>query len=183
MRQFLGMVLVLQASAVVAQASGGPKLEDTGKYAGNYLCAPLASGGVGWDGTAKEWRGTAFKVPSDEQFVFEIKVLDKRKKWEAFGFSMVAVTYYANVRPLVGDAVGCWGERDGYQPAELVSYNHILMSPDGKFRCRTNGGLYYYDFNLVTRQYLRAYHAGFVDGDDSGEDTPSLQAGKCMRMD
>ncbi|BCH26114.1 hypothetical protein [Mesorhizobium sp. L-8-3] len=179
----LGIAIALEASAAIAQPNDGPKLDDTGTYAGNYLCAPLASGGVRWDETAKEWRGAAFKVPSDGQFVFEIKVLDKRKEWKAFGFAMVGTTYFANVRPLEGNAVACWGEREGYQPADLVGYNHILMSPDGEFRCRTYGGLNYYDLNLTTRRYQQTYHAGFIDGEDAGGNTPSLEVGKCTRMD
>lgn len=182
MRWALGIAISLQMSVAIAQSNDGPKFDDTGKYAGNYLCVPLASGGVRWNETAKEWQGAAFKVPPDGQFLFQI-ILSKRMEWKSFGFSVVGVTYQANVGPLGGHAVGCWGEREGYQPAELVGYGHILMSPDGNFRCNTHGGLDYYDFNLTTLRYQRNYHPGFVDGGDSNENTPLVEVGKCARMD
>ena len=116
----LGIAIALQASAAVAQSSDGPKFDDTGKYAGHYSCVSLASGGVRWDEKLNEWRGAVFKAPSDDQFVFKIEVVEKRKEWKSFGFSVVGTTYLANIRPLEGEAVSCWGEREGYQPNELT---------------------------------------------------------------
>lgn len=193
MWRILGIAIALQASVAAAQPSDGRKLDDTGKYAGNYLCVPLASGGVRWDQAAEEWRGTAFKVPSDGQFVFEIQVLDKNMEWESLGRSMVGrrypgpsevgTAYHANVRPLGGAVDECWGEGGFYRRAQWANvYYLIFMSPDGRFRCKTHEGLTQYDFNLTTLRYQSVYRAGFIDGEDTGGNTPALDVGKCTQM-
>ncbi|WP_193175390.1 hypothetical protein [Oricola nitratireducens] len=191
MQKILGLLIALQASAAIGQSSDRPKFEDTGKYAGKYLCTPLAAGGVQWNDPVHEWRGTAFKVSNDEQFIFEIRASNESEEWKSFGWSVAGTAYFGTVRPIEGielpllesTARSCWGEREGYQPAKRVGYGDIFMSPEGKFRCRTSGGLYFYDFNLSARRYQRTYHAGFVDGDDSGGNTPSVEIGECTHIE
>ncbi|WP_322884127.1 hypothetical protein U8C35_04240 [Sinorhizobium medicae] len=181
--RFFGIAIaLLQVSNAAAQPTDGPKFEETGKYAGKYFCAPIAAGGVYWDKTTKEWRGTSFRVSEGEQFVFQTTVGD-RMQWEAAGFSVAGIPYYANVLPLGGSGVACWGARAAYHPAHLVGHNHIFMSQDGSFHCGTYGGLYHYAFDLTSGRYMATYYAGFIDGDDSGRNAPSIQIGKCTRIE
>ncbi|GKX34615.1 MAG: hypothetical protein MnENMB40S_22330 [Rhizobiaceae bacterium MnEN-MB40S] len=182
MSRILGIVLVLAITTAGAQSNNRPKLDNSGKYAGNYICLPKALGGVRWDEKTKEWKGTAFRTPSDDHFVLKITV-DKKMKWKAFGFSMEGIAYLANVLPIEDNEVSCWGERNGYQPAELVGFGHIFMSPEGQFRCNTFGGLNYYTVNLQTRRYTRTYHSGFIDGEDSATNMPAVEVGICRNLD
>jgi hypothetical protein len=184
MWKIIARVLSLQvvASAAMAQAHG-PAFDETGKFSGSYLCIPQASGGVRWDESRREWNGASFRVGADDQLILKINAV-KSKEWESFGWKLSAMTYLAVVRKLgEGDGVSCWGERERYQPADLVGYGHIFMSPRGKFRCEAHGNLTSYEFNLGTLRYIETYLAGFIDGKDTGGNTPFVSVGKCTRID
>jgi hypothetical protein len=131
----------------------------------------------------KEWHGASFRNEADDQLILKISAV-KRKEWESFGFALSAMTYLAAVRELgKGAGVSCWGERVGYHPADLVGYGHILMSPQGEFRCEAYGRHTSYKFNLGVLRYIETYLEGFIDGKDTEGNTPYVTVGKCTRID
>jgi hypothetical protein len=199
-----GMTLALLAASLsVSDASGegvgassGQRhkfYEDTGKFAGNYLCLPTASGGIKWFDDRKQWGGVAFKSDGNRVVIKVMRASTNpelgidaagRKEWKSFGFNISAITYLLNVKTFgKDDEVSCWGPRDRYQPSDLTGYNHVLMSPEGQFRCDAYGWNAYFIVNLSTRRYFQVYTAGFIDGRDVGGNTPSIQAGKCEKID
>jgi hypothetical protein len=81
------MVMMFEASVAVVVLFGlstltndGPVYDESGRFAGNYLCIDTASGGVRWNDDSKRWIGTAFK-PSDRIIV---KVTNAgQRSWES----------------------------------------------------------------------------------------------------
>ena len=59
--------------------------------------------------------------------------------------------------------------------------NNVVISPDMVFSC--NAYNHEYQFNLKAHRYLAAYLVGYVDGEDVNDDTPSVTAGVCTKIE
>jgi hypothetical protein len=59
---------------------------------------------------------------------------------------------------------------------------NIIAVEEGKegFRCETFDN---YAFNLANHRFLDFYPFGYLNGADNGDDTPSVTAGTCTRID
>jgi hypothetical protein len=51
----------------------------------------------------------------------------------------------------------------------------------GQFECSVSG-LYIHKFNLRTLRFMEVYLAGFIDGQDTDENTPAITIGRCTKL-
>jgi hypothetical protein len=64
----------------------------------------------------------------------------------------------------------------GAQPDGSV----VSLFEGGSFRCQAS--LQDYVFNIAKNRFLVAYMVGFISGEDNNENTPSIGAGTCTKI-
>ena len=131
-------------------------------YSGAYYCVGEFAGGISYDATNKNWKGTVFR-PS-KKFVLRLKFVKSRVEkvgetveihWDDY-FAFINVT--GSKYPTFCGTVSSMDE-----------YGFLTCSD--------------YRLNLKQGRFLLAYLTGFINGRDEGGDTPSIEGGNCTKIE
>lgn len=128
---------------------------------GTYSCAAESSGGIFHNNQTKKWEGTSFRPLS--KFVLKLKYV--RTTTEADEYAITIMPDGSN------DAVACTADRT---PLVQIDEFDFLV-------CRTR--FYNYKFNLKAGRFLEAYLMGYVNGQDTNNDTPVVSGGVCTKIE
>jgi hypothetical protein len=128
---------------------------------GSYSCAAVSSGGIFYNNRTKKWEGTGFRALS--KFVFKITYVRTTT-----GVDEYAVTITPDGS---NDALSCTADR---MPLVQIDELDFLI-------CRTK--FFSYKFNLKAGRFVEAYLMGYVNGQDSNDDTPVVSAGVCTKIE
>ncbi len=172
--RYLGLaVLLVPMFSGNVMAEQYQYFDDTGKFAGSYLCLAEASGGVAYDDTSKKWVGTPFLA--DEKYIVKVENIGTKELKLEFTEEVAALytIKVSNFGETVSDLDGCTGH--GKKLDEPFPF-----SKDGGFECMTLGTDW--TVNLATGRYLKAYLWGFTGGEDDINDTPSVEVGLCSKL-
>jgi hypothetical protein len=136
------------------------------EYAGRYYCVEEFGGGVSFNSSTGKWESTTFRPES--KFVLRVDLLTRRddKLWGTIGTYQVGLTKQG-----VSDVSACvaLGGQSG------------VDSLAGNMWCEADFAVY--RFNLKSLRYLSSYEQGYVGGADNNDDTPSMMAGTCTKID
>ena len=172
MRKAIYLLICLMPAAypAVAQTEDippSPYLDQTGSFAGDYLCIAVAAGGLIRDPDTQKWRGTVFNVDGER---FAMKVSSNGllpRDW--LSGKQLGMSYTVEVSASgQSDKINCMSNYDE---------GGLWMGVRGMFACET--GFKSYRFNLTDGKYQATTEIGYVD--DSG-DTPSITAGECVKF-
>lgn len=163
---FIGAAVIC---LTVAPARAADKLD------ANYICTGLSAGGIAYNSTQKSWHGTIFREQNDI-FVIQMKHLGTDHQ-TAYGNDVVSDRFNVAIkRQSQKYPDPCVGKRgDLKNPAVTV------LEPNGYISCTTIG--WEYLFNPQIGRFTRTYPWGYVDGLDNGDNTPSITAGTCIKLD
>jgi hypothetical protein len=127
---------------------------------GAYSCTAESSGGIFYNDQTKKWEGTRFRPLS--KFVLRFNYV----RTTALGDE-----YAVSVSPE--------GKND---PQSCTSHRmqFALFTEPGLLACRTE--FYSYRFNLKSGRFVEAYMMGYVNDDDTNDDTPVVSGGRCTKM-
>jgi len=139
---------------------------------GSYFCASEIEGGITYDSSVKRWRATSFNP--NTKFVLKLQFVKALQEG-----SRTIESYPVTItRAGTKDAQPCYAQTYQLQPAfpgEVRADANF-----GEFSCST---LYRsYKLNMKQNRFLEIYEEGFVRGDNN-DDTPSIAAGTCTRID
>jgi len=128
---------------------------------GSYSCAAVSSGGIFYSNQTKKWEGTGFRPLS--KFVVKLTY---------FQTTTGADEYAVTITPDgSNDALSCTADRT---PLVQIDELDFLI-------CRTK--FFSYKFNLKAGRFVEAYLMGYVNGQDSNDDTPVVSAGVCTKIE
>lgn len=125
--------------------------------------------GISYSEANKRWQGTVFasgskilmKVTSTAQLVTESEA------------SLNRVDYIVRVNDL--------GSKVDWPCRVLDVTDRSGVYRDGSFRCATPFNVY--NVNFENLRFTDVYLPGYVDGQDSNGNTPSVTAGMCSKID
>jgi hypothetical protein len=135
-----------------------------------YYCVAEAAGGISFDAVNKKWHGTAFNA--DDKFVLRMKFLAERVEKKSTGDEHLSDYVITLTNAGESYAAPCGPSMFEQKP--------ISVPDTGFFRC--NADVTDYVFNVSTGRYLELYSVGYVDGNDTGHDTPSVTGGTCTKI-
>ncbi|TIU80480.1 MAG: hypothetical protein E5W13_03095 [Mesorhizobium sp.] len=171
------MVSLLSLVSFTVEAYGAGMFDETGRFAGSYLCVGSASGGIKFEAASKKWVPATFNV-SDSKFVVAVRS-GSIKEIPVFGMRVQAMQYQISIRPFGSDGRGCGVSS---RMLELdIEPPRLSIFPSGRVQCSSS--LEDYDFNFGDLRYLRVYPVGFIDGQDNDRNTPNIEIGTCSRID
>jgi len=128
---------------------------------GTYSCAAETSGGIFYNNQTKKWEGTSFRPLS--KFVLSVKYVRTTANVDEY-----AVTIMPGGS---SDALACTADR-----TPLVQFDEVDF-----LVCRTK--FYNYKFNLKAGRFVEAYLMGYVNGQNTNDDTPVLSGGVCKKVE
>jgi hypothetical protein len=137
----------------------------------SYYCTEQLAAGLAFDLQMKQWKD-AFLSPKQE-FVLRTQYLgDKQIDLIKGGYSVTVQRYSVTItRQGSNNGQKCvgwhWDAANG----------EVNVEAKEDIECWTSFGLY--RFNLVNNRFLNFYPYGYIEGDDDGKDTPSVEAGTC----
>lgn len=137
-----------------------------------YYCTTEAFGGVNFDKQNQRWKAANFKP--EKPFVLKLNFLssarEKMFEWSQPG----AVNRFEVALTEAGSSKDrpCRKMKDPTKPIEVWD--------DGWVRCEFN--LTELRFNPENNRFLTGYLVGYVDGDDSNENTPAIGVGVCTKL-
>lgn len=138
-----------------------------------FFCTVDFAGGLSFNASRKQWQSTHFRPA--EKFVLRIRFLGTRTEKIAEGLEMKARDHTLTITPTgTSRANPCVDPRKG-SGAPLTLYEN-----DDVLEC--SASLHIYKFNIRANRFLSAYLHGFVEGDDDGQDTPSVAGGMCTKI-
>ena len=130
-------------------------------HEGSYSCTTEASGGIFYNDQTKKWDGTRFRP--FRKFVLRLKYV--RTAAEGDEHSATVTSDGRN------DSLPCVSNR-----MQLVQLNER-----GVLICRTE--FYDYRFNLKSGRFVETYLMGYVDGQNTNDDTPMVSGGRCTKIE
>lgn len=153
------------------EAPPSDTLDQSGDYAGEYLCVATAAGGVKFDATSGSWKAAAFNV-KDERLILKVESHGIAPRAGFNGKLESGMSYTVKI-----------AEGSGKPPRDCstrgADFDETLMwfGKSGMFRCEVFATEY--RFNLKEAKFQRTSPFGYVDG--SG-DTPNVLIGECSRF-
>lgn len=159
--------VISSASAQAEDAPPGEYIDQTGGYAGVFLCVADAAGGVAQNRSTGEWSGTIFDVIG-EGLTLSIKAQGKAARTTFNGERETGMSYEVKIAQN-GDT-----EARSCSQVAVDGVGLVWIGKSGMFKCSTSITDYW--FNLKDMRFQKTYTYGFVDG---GGDTPSIVIGNC----
>jgi hypothetical protein len=140
----------------------------------SYYCTKDATGGVRYNEKTKKWEATNFKP--DGNFVLKMQYL--RSYANKAGFGSSDITEYTVTVTIAGSkyAAPC-----SYDYFYAHTGREIVPLTNNRLRC--DASLVDYTFDLDSNRFLATYLQGYTDGIDNNENTPSISAGTCTKID
>lgn len=164
--------LVLMSSGLIHAQNR--RVDDTGRYAGRYVCTAEASGGVVFNPATRHWRGAVFQPRS--RFVMDVV---------ATGFTEYPAYMPRENGTLYQIYIHEEGRRDRVREACVEpggeSYSSQTLSVEGIAFCNTFAT--HWRLNLSIGRFSYAYLVGYISGNDDGDDTAHIVIGSCRRID
>jgi hypothetical protein len=137
----------------------------------SYFCTAEAAGGVSYKADQKKWGGAIFRT--NEKFVLRLKFVDVEAGTSTWDKNDIYTNFEVFLTP------------SGTNSDSRCSYigaggKKVSVSKHDQFTCYA--ALQQYIFNLNTNRYLNIYAQGYTDGTDNNDDTPSVTAGVCTKI-
>ncbi|MGY4502000.1 hypothetical protein ACVWYH_005957 [Bradyrhizobium sp. GM24.11] len=140
----------------------------------SYFCTVESSGGIAFNKSTNKWESTRFRPT--EKFVLKMTFSRSFNRKGAFDAERVDENFVTLTAAGKSYASPC---------VNYFFYGHSednsVPVVDNFFRCSASSQDYM--FNLNTHRFLQTYLAGYVDGTDNNDDTPSVAAGTCTKID
>jgi hypothetical protein len=145
---------------------------------GSYYCVEEAAGGLEYDATTNQLKGVGF-IP-DEKFVLRLEYVSRRE--EPHLEPPITIDDYKVTITLTGKSqsqslIMCLKGNDmvGYDSFVGISYGRVEQCWLGEKE---------YHFNLRSGRFVSVYYNdwGYLFGDDKVNDTPSINAGTCTKI-
>lgn len=138
----------------------------------SYFCASEFAGGVAYNAVGKRWQGTTFRTR--DKFVLKLKLIESAAeqhvgtgKYDIYSVTItLGGTNFAS--PCVKGGMG------------MEDARKILVGRSGVVECGAD--LTEYRFNIRNNRFIAAYLAGYVDGVDNNNNTPSIDGGTCTKI-
>lgn len=144
--------------------------DSSGRFAGTYACTVKASGGVGWDGAAQEWAGSATYRPKNET-VFRIRVDRSVNVADFDGRLRTAMKYTVELSDEVTPVQACTPTGSG---------RDLVISSAGMLKCTV--GASDFQVHLGDLRFMKASWDGFWFRGDLGKYRPTMAVGDCTRF-
>src|SRR5215470_7768529 len=141
-----------------------------------YYCVGDVAGGVSYNDKTKKWEATAFRP--HQKFVLKMKFLGVRKEEQLSDYKVtVTETKEEDWRRAL--------EMEPYEglPCRGEDRNETVTVSDRFTTVSCSTGAYDYQFNLGTYRFLATYPYGYTDGRDNNDNTPSVEVGRCTKID
>ena len=158
---------------------GHPHSDGTGRYAGQYICTPVASAGFIYQ-EREGWRGMGDLI--NEQRVFlNIEALSRERfsrfymgQWNEY----YVMNYSINIKIADPEDI----DLPCYDKYEINAMNIIdTIHIAGTLSC--SHAFYEYRFNLSTLRYTEKFLGGYIFSDRSGIGPPYISIGTCTKHD
>ncbi|MEP7240578.1 MAG: hypothetical protein ABI697_06810 [Devosia sp.] len=160
---------VAAAAIVVVSQPAGAADKD---FSGSYYCTEEFGGGIGYNESLKQWQGQAF-IPQ-AKFIVGLKLPSSTPN---SGNAENLVQTYSMTTTDSGttntSACTYSGNYGDESPVRLETDFPLLG-------CWSN--FFSYRIDLATLRYLRVYFAGYVNGADNNDNTPSVMGGTCTKI-
>jgi len=138
----------------------------------SYFCVAEAAGGLSFNSAQKKWVGTVFRA--DEKFVLRLKFVDVQPGTEVWDKEETYTNFDVSIT-----ASGSSYQAECRQRGSGKNKS-ISISSYGSFTCSASLQDYY--FNLENNRYMNFYAAGYINGADNNENTPSVTGGVCTKI-
>lgn len=142
-------------------------------FGGKYLCIDEAAGGIYWNETTKDWRGTSFTA--SDKFIFSLSNGITRSAKDWLGDDVEVTDYSITVKEFGSDNTA-----DCFPPGQSVG-DRVTVEMHGWVTCSSY--FVQYRVNTPNLRYLSAYLVGFASGIDNNDNTPSVKGGTCTKID
>jgi hypothetical protein len=142
-------------------------------YSGTYLCVTEAAGGLWFNKSADRWEGATF-TPEGKRVVRVTRAgvgIEKN-----FTGKDVEVSRYTVMVKAFGEA----SEQQCF--ARFGKDRNVALEGDSAW-IWCSAMLDDFQVNFANGRFLSVYPIGFVDGDDTNENTPHVQGGRCERIE
>jgi hypothetical protein len=174
----LGSLSVLISCIAVTSEAETPIL-DAANFSGSYFCTSEAVGGVHFDEVINKWTSTNFEpsaqhiVKIEPQSLFKDNIFDEMR-------TVYTISISAHGKESTSNAYSdyCYTRNDDLRKAN-PQWNFIYDL--GGFNCMVVGGEW--SMSLKSMRYLNTYTWGYVDGVDNNDNTPTVEIGKCTKID
>ena len=157
---------------IVAGINGFPLHSVAQEHDGSYYCVAEFSGGVAYSENLKKWDSARFRPT--EKFVAHFKYAGPHQ--EDYGASAYVDDYFVTVTPSESDKAETCKSRNS-ERSDRIMFSHGSPVWGG---CETI--LKQYTFSLMNMRFLTVFDSGYVNGIDSGSDTPSISGGTCTKI-
>ena len=157
------------AAAIAALIT--PQVRCEPKTDASYFCTSQVTTGIGFNDLEKRWVATNSR--KNEEFVLKIKYLGKKIR-KLPGIKWSVETYNVSL-----------AKQGESEPTICIDHSTEIAweidALDDLLQCVTIGGKTHFQFNLKNNRFLSAYLYGYVQGQDSIDDTPAIAAGICTK--
>jgi hypothetical protein len=167
MKAFLTTVIV---ALILSQPCLALKLEPKDA---SFSCAVKFSGGIAVNEMSKRWDSVHFTPVPIRSLVVNLQFVSVDFRKDGRGEDELVLSYRVTVA----------AERNQYPTAPWFPgecKTNISVRPDDPwFTC--SSGPSHYSVNLGVNRFIASYMAGYVNGSDNNDDTPSVSAGSCYK--
>jgi hypothetical protein len=160
----------LLTAAVLLVPSQGISAESKDR---SYYCTKDAVGGIWYNDRTKKWEAADFKP--DGNFVLKMEFFRTYTNKDAF--SETDITEYSVSVTAAGSNFPALCSYDYFY---AHTDQHAVPLMNNRLRCNASLGDYVFDFG--SNRFLGAYLEGYTDGKDNNENTPSVSAGTCTKI-
>jgi hypothetical protein len=138
----------------------------------SYFCNVEASGGVSYNANTQRWVGTTFRP--EGKFVLRLHFLKERVIKNEIVKDETVKDYTATLTNAGSKYARPCAKSGAVDPTVTVFERGQLYCTDGTTD---------YSFSIQTNRFLASYLVGFVGGEDNNDNTPSISAGTCTKIE
>jgi hypothetical protein len=137
-----------------------------------FYCTPEAAGGLAYDDKLRKWHSANFHP--ERNFVLKLQFIQSKQEKIADWADPDTVNQFevSVVEAGSNKKKNCRNMKDYQLPVPVWS--------DGWVRCEA--ALTEYRFNPANNRFLQIYLLGYIDGKDNNDNTPSINAGICTKI-
>jgi hypothetical protein len=160
------------AIGVTGLLGASAQLQAEGPDTSVYFCIAEASGGVAYNANMKKWVGMTFNP--DDKFVLRLRQLSRRSEKNVLGNNEVVTDYNISLIDS-GSNTARTCQKIGSVDSTITVYgDRALYCADGTTD---------YVFNIAANRFLASDMRGYAFRRDISEDSPSISAGTCTKIE